>query len=163
MAERARFQNFAKLKDTEIEFNDITVLAGKLSTGKSYVMKYFYAINEMFYQKQHNKLITFDIEDESISSGLQYYSMLGYSSEIAPLAENINSMLMTSLKKVSNTADILVKQFDVNKTANMPIFYLYCKSGKSIDRVMSNYLSRHRKNIFIDCDKLKEKLEQECL
>ena len=79
------------------------------------------------------------------------------------LAENINSMLMTSLKKVSNITDILVKQFDANKTANMPIFYLYCKSGKSIDRVMSNYLSRHRKNIFIDCDKLKEKLEQECL
>ena len=79
------------------------------------------------------------------------------------LAENINNMLMTSPKKVSNTTDILVKQFDSNKTANMPIFYLYCKSGKSIDRVMSNYLSRNRKNIFIDCDKLKEKLEEECL
>ena len=78
------------------------------------------------------------------------------------LAENINNMLMTSPKKVSNTTDILVKQFDGNKTSNMPIFYLYCKSGKSIDRVMSNYLSRNRKNIFIDCNRLKEKLEQEC-
>jgi len=79
------------------------------------------------------------------------------------LAENINNMLMTSPKKVSNTTDILVKQFDSTKTSNMPIFYLYCKSGKSIDRVMSNYLSRNRKNIFIDCTRLKEKLEQECL
>ena len=79
------------------------------------------------------------------------------------LAENINNMLMTSLKKVSNTTEILVKQFDSSKTSNMPIFYLYCKSGKSIDRVMSNYLSRNRKNIFIDCNRLKEKLEQECL
>jgi len=78
------------------------------------------------------------------------------------LAESINSMLMTSLKKVSNTTDILAKQFDDSKTANMPIFYLYCKSGKSIDRIMSNYLSRNRKNIFIDCRRFKEKLEQEC-
>lgn len=46
MAELAHFQNFAKLKDTSIEFNDITVLAGKPGTGKSYVMKYFYALFE---------------------------------------------------------------------------------------------------------------------
>ncbi len=45
-AEIARFQNFAKLKDTQIAFNDITVLAGKPSTGKSYVMKFMYAIDE---------------------------------------------------------------------------------------------------------------------
>jgi len=46
MAELAHFQNFAKLKDTSIEFNDITVLAGKPGTGKSYVMKFQYAYNE---------------------------------------------------------------------------------------------------------------------
>ncbi len=45
-AELARFQNFAKLKDTQIAFNDITVLAGKPSTGKSYVMKFMYAMDE---------------------------------------------------------------------------------------------------------------------
>ena len=42
----ANFKNFAKLKDTDIEFNDITVIAGKPSTGKSYVMKFMYAIGE---------------------------------------------------------------------------------------------------------------------
>jgi predicted ATPase len=46
MAELVRFQNFAKLKDTSVEFNDITVLAGKPSTGKSYVMKMAYVYNE---------------------------------------------------------------------------------------------------------------------
>jgi len=46
MAELAHFKNFAKLKDTSIEFNDITVLAGKPGTGKSYVMKFQYAYNE---------------------------------------------------------------------------------------------------------------------
>jgi len=45
-AELARFQNFAKLKDTKIAFNDITVLAGKPGTGKSYVMKSIYALEE---------------------------------------------------------------------------------------------------------------------
>jgi len=57
MAELAHFQNFAKLKDTKVEFNDITVLAGKPGTGKSYVMKYFYAVNEIFYQKIKESLI----------------------------------------------------------------------------------------------------------
>jgi len=44
--ELAHFKNFAKLKDTEVAFNDITVIAGKPGTGKSYVMKFQYAYNE---------------------------------------------------------------------------------------------------------------------
>ena len=43
--ELAHFQNFAKLKDTKVAFNDITVIAGKPGTGKSYVMKMMYAID----------------------------------------------------------------------------------------------------------------------
>ncbi len=52
--ELARFQNFAKLKDTEIAFNDITVLAGKLGTGKSYVMKFMYAVDEILLKKNYS-------------------------------------------------------------------------------------------------------------
>ena len=44
--ELAHFQNFAKLKDTKVAFNDITVIAGKPGTGKSYVMKFMYAVDE---------------------------------------------------------------------------------------------------------------------
>jgi len=44
--ELAHFKNFAKLKDTSIAFNDITVLAGKPGIGKSYVMKFMYAYSE---------------------------------------------------------------------------------------------------------------------
>lgn len=44
--ELAHFKNFAKLKDTKVAFNDITVIAGKPGTGKSYVMKMMYAIDE---------------------------------------------------------------------------------------------------------------------
>ncbi len=42
--ELAHFKNFAKLKDTTVAFNDITVIAGKPGTGKSYVMKMMYAL-----------------------------------------------------------------------------------------------------------------------
>lgn len=44
--ELAHFKNFAKLKDTKVAFNDITVIAGKPGTGKSYVMKFQYAYDE---------------------------------------------------------------------------------------------------------------------
>jgi predicted ATPase len=57
MAELVHFKNFAKLKDTKVEFNDITVLAGKPSTGKSYIMKYFYAIKESLYQEYSDYLM----------------------------------------------------------------------------------------------------------
>ena len=60
--ELAHFKNFAKLKDTKVAFNDITVIAGKPGTGKSYVMKFMYAVNEVFYKKNTNSLLSFLIE-----------------------------------------------------------------------------------------------------
>ena len=76
------------------------------------------------------------------------------------LAENLATLLMTSGKKVSNTTQILCRSsnFNSEKAKNMPIFYLYCKSGKPIDRIMSSWLSRNRKNIFIECSVLTNKL-----
>ena len=60
--ELAHFKNFAKLKDTSLAFNDITVLAGKPGTGKSYVMKMMYAIDEAFYRKTTDTLVDEFIE-----------------------------------------------------------------------------------------------------
>jgi len=48
--ELAHFKNFAKLRDTSVAFNDITVIAGKPGTGKSYVMKFMYAWHETLAQ-----------------------------------------------------------------------------------------------------------------
>ena len=39
-------QNFAKIKDSDFDVKDITVFAGKPSTGKSYIMKMMYSIDE---------------------------------------------------------------------------------------------------------------------
>jgi hypothetical protein len=76
------------------------------------------------------------------------------------LAENIASLLSSSLRKVSNTTNILATKLDSKKTENMPIFYLYCNSGRPIDLLMSTWLSRNRKNIFIECTDLKTYLQQ---
>ncbi|OHE02414.1 MAG: hypothetical protein A3G74_05625 [Sulfurimonas sp. RIFCSPLOWO2_12_FULL_34_6] len=42
-------KNFAKIKDSNFDIKDITVFAGKPGTGKSYIMKMLYAINESEY------------------------------------------------------------------------------------------------------------------
>jgi len=79
------------------------------------------------------------------------------------LSDTIVNMTNTSAKKASNTTDILNKQFDSSKTANMSAFYLYCNSGHPIDDLINRLLLLYKKTIFIECLKLKEKLEQECL
>ncbi|MFK5976939.1 MAG: AAA family ATPase [Sulfurovum sp.] len=68
-AEIAHFQNFAKLKDTSLAFNDITVLAGKPSTGKSYVMKFMYAVDEAD-NLSNNKTKNNNLEYASILNNL---------------------------------------------------------------------------------------------
>jgi len=41
------------------------------------------------------------------------------------------------------------------------MIYLYCNSGKAIDKIVQRVLQK-RKITFFECQKLKEKLEQEC-
>ncbi len=41
-----KLKNFAKIEDTHLNLNDITVLAGKPGSGKSYIMKFYYAYIE---------------------------------------------------------------------------------------------------------------------
>jgi len=75
--ELAHFKNFAKLKDTKVAFNDITVIAGKPGTGKSYVMKMMYALDETFSittraQKEELKILdNFLAENKEITTKKQ--------------------------------------------------------------------------------------------
>lgn len=78
------------------------------------------------------------------------------------LSETVTELISTSAKKASNTTHLLAKDFDISKTKDMPVFYLYCKSGEQVDRVLSGLLSRYRKLKFIECQKLKSKLNEEC-
>ncbi len=78
------------------------------------------------------------------------------------LSEKIVDLLTSSPKKASNTTDILCKKYDNTKTSDMSVFYLYCNSGKPIDMIMYSWLSRYKNNIFIECQALKQKLEEDC-
>ena len=60
-------KNFAKLKDTTLNINDITLIAGKPGMGKSYIMKMLYAIDEFYHKKLNGELIkNFINEDKKI-------------------------------------------------------------------------------------------------
>ena len=82
----------------------------------------------------------------------------------AILSKKIADLLLSSLDKVSNTTAILCNnpEYDTTKISGMSTFYLYCKTGTPVDRIMHIWLSRYKKNIFIECQDLKEKLEKDC-
>jgi len=107
-----------------------------------------------------------------MNEGIQYFKISEVIGLIQPLhvevkkrilSDTIVNMINTSAKKASNTTDILNKQFNNQKTSNMPIFYLYCNSRTPIDAMINRLLGFYKKTIFIECRKLKEKLEEECV
>lgn len=78
------------------------------------------------------------------------------------LSQTITNFMLSSAKKISNTTNLLCKQDDSDKTNGMMTFYLYCSSGHPIDIILYSWLSEYKKNIFLECQDLKEKLEREC-
>ncbi len=78
-------------------------------------------------------------------------------------AESVTTLFMSSLDKVSNTTHILATKYSTEKSVNMPIIYLYCKSGKSkIDKLASLSLAKYKnekKQVMVECDKLEKFLE----
>jgi predicted ATPase len=52
-----KLENFAKIKNTTVEINDITVVAGKPSTGKSFFMKFCYAILESHVKTERGDIV----------------------------------------------------------------------------------------------------------
>jgi len=79
-------------------------------------------------------------------------------------AETVTTLFISSLNKVSNTTHILATKYNIDKSRNMPIIYLYCKSGKSkIDRLASLSLAKYKnekKQVLVECDKLEKFLQQ---
>ena len=114
-------------------------------------------------EKRKKHFVDFKFEQD----GIQYFNIsdiFQLSSEMEKkflLQESIIDMLGSAGKKASNTTDILNKKFNSSKTSDMPVLYLYCKSGKAIDRILVMVL-RKRKLNFIECNELKKRLEKEC-
>lgn len=78
-------------------------------------------------------------------------------------AESTMRLFMSSLDKVSNTTHILATQYNEEKSTNMPIIYLYCKSQNSpIDSLANIALSKYKnekKQIMVECSKLEKFLK----
>lgn len=55
-----------------------------------------------------------------------------------------------------------MKNYDSSKTKDMKVFYLYCNSGKPFDMILHTLLTAYKKLMFIECNKLIQKLEQGC-
>ena len=78
------------------------------------------------------------------------------------LQDTIDDLLSSQSKKVKDMTYILNERFDNNKTSNMPLFYLYCNTTKEIDMIINRVLQL-KKTPFIECKKLKQKLQEECI
>lgn len=79
-------------------------------------------------------------------------------------AESVTKLFMSSLEKVSNTTHILATEHSKQKSKNMPIIYLYCKSGISkVDKLISLSLAKYKnekKQVMVECSKLEKFLEK---
>jgi len=130
-AELARFQNFAKLKDMQIAFNDITVLAGKPSTGKSYVMKFMYAVDEAY-----NKLSA-ELEQSTNSLTRLKSEIHTLETELSILNGQYNDskfQLNNLFRKKDKEVELKLKEIqDKEKIIGEEIELLERKSPKNID------------------------------
>ena len=73
-------------------------------------------------------------------------------------SETVSTLLSSSLSKVSNTTHILATNHNNTKTANMPVFYMYCNSGTAVDSIMHIFVSQIKRTPFIECSILKNRL-----
>jgi predicted ATPase len=131
MAELAHFKNFAKLKDTSVEFNDITVLAGKPGSGKSYVMKFMYAIDENFSFLNNTKSKKMELLEDFIENNIQLNkkelekqaqdflrtikpkSKEKLLNEIESNMKNLLNSIFTSLNQISNSFFVGYSDFNL--------------------------------------------------
>jgi len=167
--ELAHFKNFAKLKDTSVEFNDITVLAGKPGTGKSYVMKMMYAMGAAtdrhrdaikIYSKNYEPLIKqmkdFSNLSETKQSDLakMFQKVKRAKEELDslgnPLEENQNKIIQNVYKNTINSIFTNMSQI----SSNFEIMYNNVNL-KYIDTILkvnknSNYKKESTNLIFVE-------------
>jgi len=158
--EMDELDNIGSTCDKVIECRDKYYLVEEKSIILSFLHNCCKEINKDFdsYKYQDNSTIYLKIDEV-----IELIQPMNIEVKRRILSDTIVNMTNTSAKKASNTTDILNKRFNSNKTGNMPTFYLYCNSGKPIDVIINRLLGFYKKTIFIECQKLKEKLEEECV
>jgi len=157
--ELAHFTNFAKLKDTRIAFNDITVLAGKPGTGKSYIMKFVYAVDEAICSllngnyKMHYALMDMDtnnamihtfvnsgilFDDPSLKSEKPTIKNFFSKNKYIELAERLKEIKDNPSKNIDSGFDLLYRH--VNDLANKQKKYLNATEEEKFHFILRNIL-----------------------
>ncbi len=142
--------------DKIIECDDKYILVEE----KSFILGFFYACC-----KESKKSLGEFIDDELLNDDFITFidEKFTLDEKKRIFSESVTTLFMSSLKKVSNTTHILATQYNVEKSKNMPIIYLYCKSGKSkVDKLASISLAKYRnekKQVMVECDKLEKFLK----
>jgi len=127
---------------------------------KSFILGYLSACCE-----EKKKSIGSFMTDSVLNDDLMTFIEDNYSKEEKKriFAESVTKLFMSSLDKVSNTTHILATDYNPIKSKNMPIIYLYCKSGKSpIDKLATLSLAKYKnekKQVMVECGKLEKFLE----
>ncbi len=127
---------------------------------KSFILGFLSACCE-----EKKKSIGTFIEDGILSNELLSFIENSYNTEEKKriFAESVTRLFMSSLDKVSNTTHILATKYNTKKSENMPIIYLYCKSGKSpIDKLATLSLAKYKnekKQVMVECSKLEKFLK----
>jgi len=111
---------------------------------------------------ENYKYVNYDVKYLKISEVISLIQSIDISEKKLILSEIITSLLFSSAKKISNTTTLLCKQDETDKTNGILTFYLYCSSGHPIDTILYSWLSGYKNNIFLECQDLKVKLEEEC-
>ncbi len=137
--ELVHFTNFAKLKDTSVAFNDITVIAGKPGTGKSYVMKMMYALNvspleslsqsiekfntitsQRLEVKKDGTLVFKDVSRD-IEEGLEKLEDQAKSITVEKTLKNILNSIFLSMEQISNSFTVETKYQTIQYDENLNI------------------------------------------
>jgi len=109
--ELAHFKNFAKLEDTSVEFNDITVLAGKPGTGKSYVMKFIYSVHEALIKLINDSNF---ILDKRADIKTQTNTLL-QEAELQGLIEKLKNIDQKKVAEIREALNLSTKLLDLKK------------------------------------------------
>jgi predicted ATPase len=138
MAELARFQNFAKLKDTSVEFNDITVLAGKPGTGKSYVMKMMYAIYESAFlslsqQNENRKEIFEKMHDKDFLIKLQNKDKIFLDIDLDEVLKSIDKIL-------NNFIDLDIMEIIIHSNLKNILLSIFSNYNQISNNFKINYI-----------------------
>ena len=109
-----KLKNFAKIKDSDIEFNNLTILAGKPSTNKSYIMKFKYSIDETFANINSGKFIKLISLMETDNNNL----------DMIKVFSNFEKLEIDIDKLIDNGDFITIKKKFEKKDKDLPILSL---------------------------------------